>query len=110
MIIEGKHELQIRCKKQRALAVKHGAFHESAFRYLGESLLIWDLKKYLENPKLKDDAIRKSRRYVESQLYTKVHPKTFKKRKQFGMETPKNESRRKRFRRIIEHLYKKSLE
>ena len=108
LILDGKDPLQIRANKQRALAIKPGAFHEPAFRYLNETLLIWDLKSFMKNAKWRDDAIRKSRRYVESQLYLQSHPKGFK-RKQFQLDVPANETRKKRFKRVMDHLHKNSL-
>jgi len=111
LILEGKHALQIQAKKQRALRVTARAFHEPAFRYLGETLLIWDLRAYMSNAKWRDDAIRKSRRYVESQLYLQSYPKSFK-RKQFDMDVPPHETtggRKKKFKRVMDQLYRKSL-
>jgi len=108
LIMEGKHPLQILANQQRASAVKPGAYHEPAFRYLGETILIWDLGQYMANPKLRDDAIRKSRRYIESQMYIRTQSRNLK-RKQFAMDTPENENRTKRFKRVMEHLYQTSL-
>jgi len=120
-IINATHPIQIQAQKLRLSAVKPGLFHESAFRYLGETLLIWDVRQYSENPKLRDEAMRKSRRYVESPIYTSIHPPNRKgKRKQFGMDKDsfgRDESkcitlgigRRKRFKHVMNFLYQESL-
>jgi hypothetical protein len=111
LIIQGQHPLQIKAKNQIASTIKPGLYHEPAFRYLGETLLIWDIRQYVQNPKWRDEAIRKSRRYVESQLYAQVYPPDLKlKRKQLNFGTEASlESRRKRFKRVMNHLYKQSL-
>jgi hypothetical protein len=62
----------------------------------------------MKNAKWRDDSIRKSRRYVESQLYLQSHPKAFK-RKQFQLDVPANETREKRFKRVMDKLYTQSL-
>jgi hypothetical protein len=62
----------------------------------------------MSNAKWRDDAIRKSRRYVESQLYLRSNPKSFK-RKQFDMVVPPHDTRRKKFKRVMDQLYRKSL-
>lgn len=106
--MEGKHPIQIQARQRLASKVRPGLFRETAFRYLGETLLIWDIRQYCQNSKWRDDAIRKSRRYVESQLYTQVYPPNMK-RKQFDVEKPFQEGRRKRFKRVMNHLYQQSL-
>lgn len=106
--MEKKHPLQLLAAKQRASAVKPGLFHETAFRYHGETLLIWDLRTFMKNPKWRDDAVRKSRRYVETQLYRRGYPDK-RTRKQFEMDVVHNESRQKKFHRVMEHLYQQSL-
>mmetsp|Transcript_3568 Transcript_3568/g.6749 ORF Transcript_3568/g.6749 Transcript_3568/m.6749 type:complete len:164 (+) Transcript_3568:162-653(+) len=101
LIIEGRHPLQLYVKRLRASAVKPGLFRETAFRYHGETLLIWDLQTFMKNPKWRDDAVRKSRRYVETQLYNQSHKTSNSRRRR--------ESRSRRFKNIMDYLYQQSL-
>ncbi len=86
-------------------------FKEDAFRYLGETLLIWDVRTYmnLKNGKYREDAVRKSRRYVESAMYQSLIVGGGGRRKQFDLERPPLEGRKRRFQRVMDYLYQQSL-
>lgn len=101
LISEGRHPLQLYAKMQRTSAVKPGAFREPAFRYHGETLLIWDIQTFMKNPKWRDDAVRKSRRYVETQLHDQIYANHHSRRRR--------ESRSRRFKRVMNYLYQQSL-
>ena len=105
MILNSQHPINLEAKKIRELKTQAGAFHEPALKYMNESLLIWSFEKYMKNQKRRDDSIRKSRRFVEGNLYKMFK---FKERKQIGLPY-KKESRRIRFKRVMDHLYRESL-
>lgn len=86
-------------------------FKEPNFQYLGDTVVIWNLKEYLDQPKWREDALRRSlkrRQREESLAMTSASKKIC------FVSLPgadiKSKSRRKRFRAIVEALYQKSLE
>ena len=105
LILNSQHPINLEAKKIRELKTQAGAFHEPALKYMNESLLIWSFDEYMKNQKWRDDSIRKSRRFVEGNLYKMFK---FKERKQIGLPY-KKESRRIRFKRVMDHLYRESL-
>ena len=106
-IINGTHPIQITAKKQRDLAVKSDTFREKGFKYMGETVLIWNFDKFMDNPKWKEEAIRKLKKnFIVNNSRARVHHL---KRKQFGTDVPDSEGRKKRFNRVMQHLYEKSV-
>jgi hypothetical protein len=65
-ILNGTHEIIKVANKKRALAAKPHSFHDPAFQYLGETILIWSFREYMSNSKWRDEAIRKSLKNHES--------------------------------------------
>ena len=127
-IINGTHPINQMANAKRALTIKPGVFRDPAFKYMGESILIWSLTEYMANTKWKDEAIRKSLRNIESikqaQLVEREKQKLLVEKKGNGlkklgnMDTNNEEiicarirrgSRRQRFRRIMNELYEQSL-
>ncbi|KAL3930204.1 MAG: hypothetical protein SGBAC_011863 [Bacillariaceae sp.] len=95
-------------------------FKETNFQYLGDTVVIWNLKEYLDHPKWKEDALRRSlkRRQREASLAMSSASSNTKSsapmtnggsgnRSDNGL---KNKSRKKRFRAVVEALYQKSLD
>ena len=114
---------------QRAKTIKKGLFRDGAFRFLGETVQIWNLNEYLKNPKWRDEAIRKSRRYVQRGSLSTIHNSGNKRKRGGGVaivvdktdkDTIANElkkslpmgirGREKRFKAVMDNLYQKSLE
>ena len=92
--------------RQRKLAIKPGAFPgEAAFQYLNESLLVWDARAYMSNPKWREDAIRRSEKNKRArEVYLSSLPSSR------GVKgSDKREGRRKRFSRIMNELYEASV-
>jgi hypothetical protein len=89
---------------KRSKLLKHGRFREPGFVYQGDTVIIWSLRDYISNPKWREDALRKSNRRrartTDAMEATDLTQKLSKPRR----------NRRKRFRRTMESLYKKSLE
>lgn len=110
-IINGTHPIQITAKQQRALAVQSNTFREKAFKYMGETVLIWHFDEFMNNPKWKEESIRKLRKlktnFIVRNRKTSVNDVQ---RKQFGKDLPTNEGQKKRFHRVMQHLYQKSIE
>ena len=90
------------------MAVKPGAFPgEPAFRYLQESLVVWDCRQYLDNPKWREDAIRRSERNKRArEVFAggaggRAEEKTD--------DSKKKEGRKRRFQRVMKELYEASV-
>lgn len=127
-IINGTHEINKLANAKRALAIKPGLFRDPAFQYLGETILIWSLSDYLSNTKWREEAIRKSLRNMESRKQGMMVEKEsqLRRRQKNGcsdsevscedvrlvasMSSPSKESRKKRFHRIMNELYEKSVD
>ena len=107
-IMAGTATINQMATRQRKLAVKPGAFPgEAAFQYLKESLVIWDCRVYMSNPKWREDAIRKSEKNKRTrEVYLSSLPSS----NGAGIKpTTKREGRRKRFNRIMNELYEASI-
>eukprot|EP00977_Amphora_coffeiformis_P015495 scaffold4525_cov132-Amphora_coffeaeformis.AAC.3 len=74
-VLEGKTDVQLfAAAKRKALLPKHGGkFHrESGFVYAGDTVVIWNLREYYDNPKWRDDARRRSIRRQQTEHDTAV--------------------------------------
>ena len=126
-IMEGTNWINKLAAQKRALAVVPGAFREPAFHYLGETVLIWSLKDFMSNPKWRDDSIRRSRKNRECRDLKGCLGSTTRGKSCKGMNdederldkkqvNPKpnelcgvKEIRSRRFKRVINDLYRDSL-
>mmetsp|Transcript_23321 Transcript_23321/g.57394 ORF Transcript_23321/g.57394 Transcript_23321/m.57394 type:complete len:173 (-) Transcript_23321:293-811(-) len=88
-------------------------FKETNFQYLGDTVVIWNLKEYLDHPKWKEDALRRSlkRRQREASLAmaSASNKKSSISLHDGGGVGLNSKSRKKRFRAVVEALYQKSL-
>ena len=100
-IMAGTSNINKIAAKQRKCAVKPGAFPgEPAFHYLNESILIWDTKAYLANPKWREDTIRRSEKNKRArEVYQSSLP---------AVKKAKG-NRKTRFNRIMNQLYEESM-
>jgi hypothetical protein len=73
-------------------------FREPGFKYQGDTVVIWDVRAYAQNPRWKEDAIRKA---VRRQKATNNH-------KDWEILPPLRNSR-KRFHHLVEQWYQTSL-
>ena len=94
------------------MTVTPGAFPgEPAFRYLQESLVVWDCRRYLDNPKWREDAIRRSERNKRARevfVAAGGSGSTKKEEEEDGPKKRKKEGRKRRFQRIMNELYEAS--
>lgn len=106
-ILDGTSLVNRMANEKRALAVRpRGSFRESAFHYLGETALVWSTREFMRVPKWRDDALRRSRKNME---WMEREDKVVGGRSKRSTEISK-ESRRVRYRRIMDGLYEKSLQ
>lgn len=90
-------------------------FRESAFQYLGDTVVIWKLSDYLEKPKWKEEALRKAAKrkqimnnYSSSEIG--IAGTTSIIISDDAKKGKRKLSRRQRCRRIMESLYQQSLQ
>lgn len=50
---------------KRKCKVVKGAFHDSNIQYFGETVVIWNIREFMNVTKWREDAIRRSKRKVE---------------------------------------------
>ena len=50
--------------QKRKCKVAKGAFHESNIQYFGETVVIWNIREFMNVTKWREDAIRRSKRKV----------------------------------------------
>jgi hypothetical protein len=62
MVLAGTTSIQQKAKEKRSKLLRRGRFRESEFVYLGDTVMIWNIRDYRANPKWKDDALRKASR------------------------------------------------
>lgn len=101
-VLAGTTPTQLKAKEIREKAIPKGRFRERDFCYLGDTLVLWDLKQYLANPAWRDDAVRKSKKRKMRQLNNEVGNAPM-------ISSSKRRNRRKRFQQKMEELYQKSL-
>jgi hypothetical protein len=97
-VMNGTSDVQRQAKGKRSKSIekKGRLFREPGFTYIGDTVIIWSLREYLANPKWKEDALRKSSKRRARNGH-RTHPIIV-------------GNNRKRFRRVMEGLYKASLE
>ena len=90
----GNTDVQRAAREQRGRLIPKGRFRETNFTYMGDTVVIWDLRQYMTTPKLKDEVLRKchKRKAREVASHTKVL-----------------RNNRKRFHQVLEELYQHSL-
>jgi len=96
-ILAGTTETQKNAAAKRRVRIPETGrfFREPGFVYQGDTVVIWDLRAYVSNPKWREDAQRKAMRRQRARGLEAHHP-------------PLRTSR-KRFHRIVEKLYRQSL-
>mmetsp|Transcript_73444 Transcript_73444/g.212724 ORF Transcript_73444/g.212724 Transcript_73444/m.212724 type:complete len:162 (+) Transcript_73444:73-558(+) len=96
-VLEGTTEVQLALKSKQSRLINKGRFHETGFTYMGDTVIIWNLRDYLQDPKRKEDALRKSSKRMSLQ------------RVKLGSQGPMERmGRRKRFRKIMQQLYQQN--
>lgn len=106
-ILAGTHAVNVRAAQQRKMAVTPGAFPgEPALRYLRESLIVWDCRQYLDHPRWREDAIRRSERNKRAR---EVFAAPEAEEDETGASKKKKEGRKRRFQRIMNELYEASV-
>ena len=103
-VLAGTTEIQRFAAEKRRQKLA-GRWREPAFVYMGETIVLWDLRAYMKNLKWKEDAIRKSRRRLVTQLNDGVHATS-----SVGGRMGHLRNSRRRFARIMEELYQKTLQ
>jgi hypothetical protein len=99
-VLAGTTELQKQAREKRQLLLYKKRFREPGFKYVGDTVVIWNIYEYAQNSKWRDDAIRRSnRRKALEQDYSAPLP--------LGQDIKQQSN--KRFRRTFEKLYQKSL-
>ena len=89
------------------MAVKPGTFPgEPSLRYLRESLVVWDCRQYLDNPKWRGDAIRRSERNKRAR---EVFAGGADGRAEEKTVPRKKEGRKRRFEHVMKELYEASV-
>jgi hypothetical protein len=99
-LLLGNTEIARRAKQVRALALLPGAFRESGFVSMTQTIKIWDLREFMANPKWKEDAVRKSQKRKAREFETTTTSDA----------PPRLKNSRKRFRLLLDNWYAQSLE
>lgn len=134
-ILEGTDEITRAASAKRASKVAPGIFHDPNVHYFGETVVIWDVREFLNVQKWREDAMRRSRNNSsrkDGRAVSAVGGGGGRKRKSGEGDTrhgstavavvagkeewrnddvggEKNLSRKKRFRALCDRLHRKSL-
>jgi hypothetical protein len=92
----GNTDVQLSARDRRGRLIPRGLFRETNFVYMGDTVVIWDLQSCVGMPKLRDEVLRKCQKRKAREVA--VAP-----------NKPLLRNNKKRFRRIMEHLYHQSL-
>ena len=60
-ILNGTHPINLQADERRKKTIKPGTFSETSFKYIGDSVILFSLKDYFSDTKIRDDIIRKSK-------------------------------------------------
>src|SRR5210317_1339714 len=63
-ILDGNDIITRLATQKRKCKVAKGAFHESNIQYFGETVVIWNIREFMNVTKWREDAIRRSKRKV----------------------------------------------
>ena len=63
-ILDGNDIITRMATQKRKCKVAKGAFHESNIQYFGETVVIWNIREFMNVTKWREDAIRRSKRKV----------------------------------------------
>lgn len=88
-VLAGTTDVQKQAALLRKRRLAPGTFREPLFMYVGDSIVLWNLRDYVKNPKWKEEAIRKSKRRSAGKVQYAI--------------------KRRPFAQIVDELYKKSL-
>lgn len=95
-VLKGTTDVQKRAKAKRATAVLPGSFRESGFSFLNQTITIWNRQEFMSNKKWREDAVRRAdKRQARRNMSRTVKPML--------------RNSIKRFRRVMNGLYQKSL-
>lgn len=110
-VVSGTTDVQKLAKELRSKQrLPPKRFKEPGFVYTGDTIVIWNLREYMKNPKWREDAVRKSVRRKDRHTATNFSAgKDSFQTHATNQRRPGGNSRR-RFHRIIEELYRQSLE
>ena len=64
-ILDGNDIITRLATQKRKCKVVKGAFHDSNIQYFGETVVIWNIREFMNVTKWREDAIRRSKRKVE---------------------------------------------
>ncbi len=90
-VLAGTTDVQKQAAQLRRNRLTPGTFREPLFQYVGDSIVLWNLRDYVKNPKWREEAIRKS------------------KRRSAGMAQRVANRKRRTLNQIVDDLYEKSL-
>jgi quinol monooxygenase YgiN len=120
-ILAGTTEIQKQAREKRQLLLHKKRFREPGFKYVGDTVVIWNINEYAQNAKWRDDAIRRSNRRKAREQDSAPSPTVNGNNKKTSQEHAQQQqstrsttikpvrSSRKRFRRLFEQLYQESL-
>mmetsp|Transcript_35472 Transcript_35472/g.62265 ORF Transcript_35472/g.62265 Transcript_35472/m.62265 type:complete len:206 (-) Transcript_35472:232-849(-) len=126
-ILDGTDWITRTAAKKRSSKVARGVFFDSDIQYFGETVVIWDVNEFMEVPKWREDAMRRSRNRKDGNGHLDLSVSVAgggKKRRRREEESvavavaagnkegngkKKTVSRKKRFKNICDELYQKSL-
>ena len=65
-ILDGTDVITRMATKKRSSKVAKGAFKEPNIHYFGETVLLWNVREFMDNTKWRETAIRRSKRKLDS--------------------------------------------
>jgi hypothetical protein len=124
-VLQGKTDIQLAAAEKRRLKLPKGRFKEPAFRYLGDTVIIWDIRQCLlpeQFPKQQQSSSScnftssslggMEQHQQSSSMNSTVVEEILNRARKRNRLTQHNKvlrNNKKRFRRVIEDLYHQSL-
>jgi len=120
-VMNGTTDVQKEAQWKRSRMIprhpRRSLFRETNFKYLGDTVIVWDLRLCMNDPKYRDEILRKAhkRKARDDDLNTKTTTTTKKKSTNTKQDQQQRKrqlplrNNRKRFRTVYEDLYQQSL-
>ena len=123
-VLQGTTDVQLAAAEKRRLKLPKGRFKEPSFRYLGDTVIIWDIRQCLFPEQHRQNSgtssslavdnnrtEKKGKSSMSSAVVEDILSRARKRNRFTAMGSSKViRNNRKRFRRVIEDLYRQSLQ
>lgn len=109
-ILDGTDAITRMATKKRNSKVAKGSFHDDNIQYFGETVVIWNIREFMNVTKWREDAMRRSKRKLDDSTGTIIGRRKKQGRNDsHGTNNKPKQLRRKKFSEVCQLLLQNSL-